>query len=48
MLPYVTANGVCQIRGTELVHKPCTPADKDAPTGVQMNKSDTALHLYLN
>lgn len=33
---------------TEIIHKHSTLVDKDVPTGIQINDSDTVIHLYLN
>ena len=37
-----------RLKAKETVHKHSCPVDKDVPLGVQMNNSDTAVHLYLN
>lgn len=37
-----------RLKAKETVRKHSCPVDKDVPSGVQINSSDTAIHLYLN
>lgn len=48
MLTYITGHDSLRLKARDTVHEHCAPVDKDVPTGVQIDNSDSAIHLYLN